>query len=393
MDGSSPPAGSLIDRYVAARAETVRICAPLEIEDHVVQPISEVSPPKWHLGHTSWFFDHFVLAPRVPGHRPPDPLYDQLFNSYYKSAGPHWLQGERGHLSRPTVREISAWRCRVDEAMRSLLGHCTDPGVLGLIEAGIHHEQQHQELLLMDIKYILAANPMRPAYKGEALAPIEGSEAGWERIEPGLHEIGAEDADFAYDNERPRHRVWLDGCMVSRALVSNGEYLEFMRDGGYENPLLWQSKGWDWIQARNIRAPLYWFERDGIWHEYQLGGAFPLADGAPVMHVSWFEADAYARWRGHRLPREEEYEAYLQSIPPDREQALWCWTASPYRPYPGYRPFPPPLGEYNGKFMCDQFVLRGGCFATPRGHFRPSYRNFFEPRQRWMFSGIRLARD
>jgi ergothioneine biosynthesis protein EgtB len=205
--------------------------------------------------------------------------------------------------------------------------------------------------------------------------------------------IGAPAEGFAYDNERPRHRVWLDECEISRAMVRNDEYLEFMRDGGYANPLLWQSLGWNWVQTHGIHAPLYWFERDGAWHEYQLSGVAPLRPDAPVMHVSWFEADAFARWRGCRLPREEEYEAYLETRPAACTHALWCWTASSYRPYPGYTPFAPPLGEYNGKFMCNQFVLRGGCFATPSGHLRVSYRNFFEPQQRWMFSGIRLARD
>jgi ergothioneine biosynthesis protein EgtB len=391
MDGSTPAAGSLIERYIAARAETMRICAPLEIEDYVVQPIREVSPPKWHLGHTSWFFDRFVLQPQ-PGHHSADPLYELIFNSYYKSAGPHWLQAERGHLSRPTVKEIAAWRSRVDDAICSLLERCADPHVWELTEAGIHHEQQHQELLLMDIKYILASNPSRPPYGGDTPYPFdEGS--GWQRIESGIHLIGADSAGFAYDNEHPRHRVLLEGCEISRGLVRNAEFLEFMRAGGYEDPLLWQSKGWDWVRTNGIRAPLYWFEREDTWFEYQLSGPAPLAPEAPVMHVSWFEADAFSRWRGCRLPTEEEYEVYLLTRPAGQGDELWCWTGSSYRPYPGYTPFPPPLGEYNGKFMCDQFVLRGGSFATPRGHLRPSYRNFFEPGQRWMFSGIRLARD
>lgn len=391
MDGSAPAAGSLRERYITVRTETMRICAPLETEDYVVQPVREVSPPKWHLGHTSWFFDRFVLRQRS-GHHYADPLYEQIFNSYYKSAGPHWSQAERGYLSRPTVKEISVWRDHIDDEMCSLLEHCGDPAVLGLIEAGIHHEQQHQELLLMDIKYILAANPSRPAYDGGIPDPVDDGD-GWERIDPGIYMIGAAAGGFSYDNERPRHRVWLEGCAISRAMVRNAEYLDFMRDGGYGNPLLWQSKGWDWVQANRVRAPLYWFERDGVWFEYRLTGPAPLVADAPVMHVSWFEAEAFARWRGCRLPSEEEYEVFLLREPAGCRHELWCWTASSYRPYPGYVPFPPPLGEYNGKFMCDQFVLRGGCFATPHGHLRPSYRNFFEPGQRWMFSGIRLARD
>lgn len=381
-------------RLSAVRARTLQLCGPLETEDFVVQPRAEVSPPKWHLAHTSWFFEQFLLLPYLPGYRVFDEGYGLLFNSYYKSAGPHWLQGERGALSRPTVDEVLDYRRHIDAAMPALLDSAGgDPAVAGLVEAGIQHEQQHQELLLMDIKCILSVNPSMPRYAERPPAPAGCGSGGWLRIEPGIHAIGAEGPGFSYDNERPRHRVWLEPCEVAGALVSNAEFLAFVQDGGYADPRLWQSKGWDWVQAQHIRAPLYWFERDGAWHEFTLAGAAPLDGEAPVMHVSWFEAEAYARWRGCRLPTEQEYEVFLRRSPPAGGPSLWCWTQSHYSPYPGFRPFDGPLAEYNGKFMCSQFVLRGGCFATPPGHHSDTYRNFFEPQQRWMFSGIRLARD
>ena len=384
---------ALAARLTAVRDATPRLCEPLEAEDYAVQPLPEVSPPKWHLGHTSWFFERFLLRPYLSGYRVFDEGYGLLFNSYYKSAGPHWLQRERGVLSRPATREVLAYRRHVDDAMSALLGTArANPEVSALTEAGIQHEQQHQELLLMDIKYILGINPSMPPYAERPPAPTGRGADGWVSIEPGIHAIGAEGPGFSYDNERPRHRVWLESCEIAGALVSNAEFLDFMQDGGYSEPRLWQSKGWDWVQAQGVRAPLYWFEHDGTWQEYTLAGAAPLDGGAPVMHVSWFEAEAYARWRGCRLPTEEEYEVFLRRSSAADAPSLWCWTRSHYSPYPGFRPFDGPLAEYNGKFMCNQFVLRGGCFATPPGHHRDTYRNFFEPQQRWMFSGIRLAR-
>lgn len=380
-------------RLAAVRAQTLDLCDSLETEDFVVQPTPEVSPPKWHLAHTSWFFEQFILQPYLRGYRVFDPAYALLFNSYYKSIGPHWLQRSRGTLSRPTVREILAYRSHVDAAMSALLYTPAPPAVAELTEAGIQHEQQHQELLLMDIKSILGANPAMPAYGGSAPVPMNDSGDGWIDITAGIHAVGAAEHGFSYDNERPRHRVWIEGCEIAERMVSNGEYRAFIADGGYEDPRLWTSKGWDWVQTEAIGAPLYWFRRDSEWYEFTLTGASALDEAAPLMHVSWFEADAYARWRGCRLPTEQEYEAFLARFPSSEPRGLWCWTASQYSPYPGFRPFSGPLAEYNGKFMCNQFVLRGGCFATPRGHYRISYRNFFEPQQRWMFSGIRLARD
>ncbi len=389
-------------RLAAVRAQTRHLCDPLETEDFVVQPLTEVSPPKWHLAHTSWFFEQFILQPHLRGYRVFDPAYAPLFNSYYKSVGPHWPQSRRGTLSRPTVREIFAYRSHVDAAMTALLRAAAPPAVAELTEAGIQHEQQHQELLLMDIKAILGANPSMPRYSAHPPAPMPSStpssvqdqtDHGWALIAEGVQAVGADKASFSYDNERPRHRVWLAGGEIARRMVSNGEYRDFIEDGGYEDPRLWTSKGWDWAQAGAIGAPLYWLRgEDGAWREFTLAGAAALDEVAPVMHVSWFEADAYARWRGCRLPTEQEYEIFLAQQPPSPPRGLWCWTASQYSPYPGFRPFTGPLAEYNGKFMCNQFVLRGGCFATPRDHYRISYRNFYEPQQRWMFSGIRLAR-
>lgn len=381
-------------RLAAVRAQTERLCEPLEIEDCAVQPCAEVSPPKWHLGHTSWFFEQFILQPHVAAYRVFDEGYALLFNSYYKSVGRHWLQSRRGALSRPTLREIIAYRRHVDAAMAALLNTSASPAVAALTEAGIQHEQQHQELLLMDIKYILGSNPSLPAYAGEVTAATDDGGEGWIGVAAGIHAIGAEERGFSYDNERPRHRIWIEGCEIAARLVRNGEFREFIDDGGYRDPRLWQSKGWDWVQTEAIGAPLYWLcDGDGAWREFTLAGAAALDDNAPVAHLSWFEADAYARWRGCRLPTEQEYEVFLAQRPPSPPRGLWGWTASHYSPYPGFRPFSGPLAEYNGKFMCNQFVLRGGCFATPLGHHRITYRNFFEPQQRWMFSGIRLARD
>ncbi|MDR2876917.1 MAG: ergothioneine biosynthesis protein EgtB [Chromatiales bacterium] len=400
---SCTQAHTIAARLSAAREESLHLCDRLETEDYVVQPMPEVSPPKWHLGHTTWFFEQFILRGYAPDYPVFHAGYALLFNSYYKSAGPHWQQSRRGALSRPTVREILAYRHHVDLAMMTLLHSpaCT-PEVLMLTKAGIQHEQQHQELLLMDIKAILGANPLMPRYSTRPPAPVETAAAGWSHIAAGLHAIGTDATDFAYDNERPRHRVWLEDAAISACMVSNSEYREFIKDGGYENPRLWTSKGWDWVQMNNIRAPLYWLNDEengnGEWkREFTFSGAGALDEAAPVMHISWFEADAYARWRGYRLPTEQEYEIFLaqhqHQHPPTPPRGLWCWTSSQYSPYPGFHPFAVPLAEYNGKFMCNQFVLRGGCFATPRDHYRISYRNFYEPQQRWMFSGIRLARD
>jgi ergothioneine biosynthesis protein EgtB len=383
-------ADDLAARLRSVRERTCALCAPLAIEDHVVQPSPEVSPPKWHLAHTTWFFEKFVLEPRPRGYRPFDERYHPLFNSYYKSVGPHWLQAERGALSRPTVSEVHGYRRHVDEALEDGLRRGLDEALRFPLELGIHHEQQHQELLLMDIKYILGANPLQPEYGFVEFEAAPGA-AQWRDFEAGIHSIGAPPGGFAFDNERPRHRVWLDGFALRPRPVTNGEFREFVEDGGYADPRLWLSAGWDWVGRQRIEAPLYWRRSDGEWTLFTLGGVRPLDPDWPVCHVSYFEADAFARWKGVRLPTEAELEVFLEAEPAD--QPVWCWTRSAYAPYPRFAPFPGAFAEYNGKFMCSQMVLRGGCLATPAGHGRPTYRNFFEPHQRWMFSGMRLARD
>ena len=402
------------------REQTEALCAPLEIEDHVVQPAPFVSPPKWHLAHTTWFFEEAVLGRFLNNYRPVDECFNRLFNSYYKSAGEHWLQDNRGHLSRPTVAEVLDWRREVDRLAAELLERrALDERGLRLVEIGLQHEMQHQELLLMDIKAILAGHPWAPPYDAVSSAPDlpHPPPAGWLECGEGPAETGAGEEGFAYDNERPRHRTWLAAHRIADRLVSNGEYLAFVADGGYRRPELWLSDGWDWVQREGAAHPLYWRREDG-WLEYQLGGLQPLREGLPVSHVSYYEADAYARWRGARLPTEFELEHFLRRHGgrPDAGRAgwapgeaicplparacdrfgnglLWQWTSSAYAPYPGFRPEEGALAEYNGKFMCNQYVLKGGCVATPRGHLRPSYRNFFRAHDRWPFTGIRLAEN
>jgi ergothioneine biosynthesis protein EgtB len=404
----------LLQQYLAVRRTTERLCEPLATEDYVVQAMPDASPAKWHLAHVSWFFETFLLRPHLPGYRPIEERYAVLFNSYYNGAGPQFARPARGHLSRPTVAEVYAYRAHVDKAMRALLERPDEhvAALAAVVELGCHHEQQHQELLVTDLKYNLSVNPLRPAYgapRAEAaaarpLAPVD--------VAGGVVEIGHGGAAFGFDNERPRHRVLLAPYQLGSRPVTNGEYREFVEDGGYEQPELWLSDGWRTVQERGWRAPLYWERSDGAWSSYTLAGSGPLAAEAPVTHVSYYEADAYARWRGARLPTEFEWEhaATAERAPgtllddDPREPAaasgpglaqmtgdVWEWTASAYLPYPGFRPLEGALGEYNGKFMVNQMVLRGGSCATPRSHIRPTYRNFFPPDARWQFSGIRLA--
>ncbi len=407
---------TLIDRYRDVRARTEALCETLEPEDMVVQSMADVSPAKWHLAHTSWFFETFVLA-RGDDYRCFDPAYEYLHNSYYNSVGAQFPRARRGLLTRPTVDEIRRYRAHVDASLiggleRGLL----DGAARGVIELGLHHEQQHQELLLMDIKHVLFQNPLYPAYRETpAREPTEAPAFAWIDCPGGIHSIGAEAGDgFAFDNEGPRHRVLLEPHRLANRLVTNAEYLEFIRDGGYRTPSLWLADGWALVQTERWNAPLYWVERDGEWFEFTLAGLVPLDPAAPVCHVSFYEADAYASWADARLPTEAEWEVAAAERPPrgrfldpDRLHPApasgpglqqlygdaWEWTRSAYQPYPGFRAAAGALGEYNGKFMCNQLVLRGGCCATPSGHLRASYRNFFYPHQRWMFSGIRLASD
>ena len=408
----SGPAGVAIpaaQRFAAVRTRTEALCAPLELDDYGVQPFVDASPPKWHLAHTTWFFETFLLKAFVAGYRPFHPAFERLFNSYYNGVGEPFPRPQRGTLSRPTVAEVQAYRRHVDAGMQPLL-RLDDPEICSRIELGLHHEQQHQELILTDIKANLGSNPLRPAYAPDATAPSPTSrELAFRHFGGGKAEIGYGAGGFSFDNERPRHCVWLPEFAIANRLTSNGEYLAFMEDGGYETPSLWLSEGWAWRCQHEVAAPLYW-RRAEDWREYRLDGEAPVAADAPVAHVSYFEADAYARWAGCRLPTEAEWEM-AATMPgaqlangngPDAGQAeapldqlfaaRWQWTASAYAPYPGYRALAGTLGEYNGKFMSSQQVLRGSSCATPPGHARATYRNFFYPKDRWQFTGIRLAR-
>ena len=411
---------ALLARYTDVRRVTERLCVPLTVEDHVVQAMPDVSPTKWHLAHVSWFFETFLLVPHLPGYRPANPAYPFLFNSYYNAVGPQFSRPDRGHLSRPTVAEVYGYRARVDTGMAALLEGCGEPALhdlAPLVELGVNHEQQHQELILTDIKYNLAVNPLRPAYhatttpRGAATPPLR-----WTDVDGGLHAIGHDGAGFAFDNEWPRHAVHLRPFRLARRLVTGGEYLEFVEADGYRTASHWLSEGWRTVQERGWQAPLYWERRDGAWWTQTLAGLQRLDPHAPVTHVSYYEADAYARWRAARLPTEPEWEhaaadapvdgnfqdaGVFHPVPVQREAGepaqlfgdVWEWTRSAYAPYPGYRPQPGAVGEYNGKFMVNQMVLRGGSCVTPRDHIRTTYRNFFPPDARWQFSGIRLADD
>jgi ergothioneine biosynthesis protein EgtB len=410
--------GDLSARLVTARRFTEHLCRPLAIEDFVVQAMPDASPTRWHLAHTTWFFETFVLARWEAGYQPLSADYQFLFNSYYNSIGEQFPRSQRGLLTRPTVAEVFAYRQAVDERMTKLLTSGEDADLAQVVELGIQHEQQHQELILTDVKYLLGCNPLAPVYRqsGEKLAPGSPEPAHWKAFAGGIVSIGHDGPDFSFDNERPRHQVLLRPFELHDRLVTAGEYLEFMQDGGYLRPELWLSLGWSMVREHAWHAPLYWVEREGQWCEFTLGGMRTVRTEVPVTHVSYFEADAYARWRGARLPTEVEWEMAAAEQPIEGSFAesdhfhpgvagrsrnglvqlfgeVWQWTQSPYTPYPGFAPPEGALGEYNGKFMCNQFVLRGGSCATPASHIRATYRNFFPPEARWQFSGIRLARD
>ncbi|WOD37405.1 ergothioneine biosynthesis protein EgtB [Nodosilinea sp. E11] len=408
---------ALINRYWSVRQLSAALCQPLEIEDYGVQSMADVSPPKWHLAHTTWFFETFLLRPYLETYLEFHPSYGYLFNSYYESVGDRHPRPQRGLLSRPTVADIYQYRAHVDEAMAKLLSRQADhPAVAELTALGLHHEQQHQELLLTDLKYNLAINPLRPAYRQDVAVvkcacptPLE-----FVGFAGGLYTIGHQTTDFAFDNEGPAHPVYLQDFALANRLVTNGDYLEFMADKGYQTAAHWLAEGWAMVQSEGWQAPLYWEQRDGQWWMFTLGGLQPVNLLEPVAHLSYFEADAYAQWRGCRLPTEAEWEVATARLPVEGNllttdhlhpqpasgnrqlQQLygdtWEWTQSAYLPYPRFRPAPGAVGEYNGKFMCNQMVLRGGSCVTPPGHIRPSYRNFFPPSARWQFSGLRLAK-
>jgi ergothioneine biosynthesis protein EgtB len=403
--------------YRAVRAATIGLVEPLTAEDMMVQASPDVSPPKWHLAHTTWFFERFILAEVFPGRTVHHPQYDYIFNSYYEAVGKRHPRPARGILSRPSVAEVREYRRAIDEEMSALLekgGLSEWPGMPERVELGLHHEQQHQELLLMDIKRSFFENPLRPAYfsgAGEA-AGKQARALSWREYSGGLVEIGHRGDRFSFDNELPAHRVYLEPFQLADRAVTSGEYLEFIEDGGYRRPELWLSDGWAAVGEGTLGAPLYWEQIDGAWMEFTLAGNVPLELAAPVSHVSFYEADAYARWANARLPTEAEWEAAatgenvrgnfvengtLRPEPTRGNEAqlfgdVWELTASAYLPYPGFRPAPGAVGEYNGKFMSNQIVLRGGSCLTPRSHLRASYRNFFYPAQRWCCQGLRLAR-
>ena len=411
-------ASDLHTRYHEVRQATVKLCEPLSPEDCVVQSMPNCSPAKWHLAHTSWFFETFVLERAFPDYVRFNPQFRVLFNSYYQSVGEQYSRPMRGLLSRPTLDEVLKYRKHVDRFMISVLedgGRCA--AASSVIELGLHHEQQHQELILTDIKHMLSFNPLRPAYSDVVGPAGKAPPLNWNEHEGGVKWIGQGDEDsFAFDNEEPRHRVFIEPFELASRPVTNAEYIAFMEAGGYEHPDLWLSDGWYAVNDQHWRAPLYWESRDGAWFSFTLSGLRELRPEEPVCHLSFYEADAFARWAGARLPTEAEWESATGGVPiegnfvergvlhpaPGADSGdgliqmfgdVWEWTQSPYTPYPGFNPAEGALGEYNGKFMCNQIVLRGGSCATPQSHIRATYRNFFPPDARWQFSGIRLARN
>ena len=381
-------------RYESVRAHTEYLASCLTSEDQCIQSMPDASPAKWHRAHTTWFFEQFILVPHMPGYQVHNQDFQFLFNSYYESVGARHPRPLRGMITRPAVEAVTAYRAHVDEMMREFLGSGAATHLASLIELGLQHEQQHQELLVTDITHAFAQNPLAPAAM-PFWQPVPALPGASEFVDfaGGLMEIGYPGEAFCFDNETPRHRVWLEPYRLADQLVRNRDWLDFIADGGYRNPLLWMSEGWAAVQAEAWRAPLYWREEDG-WHEFGPAGLVPLDPDAPARHFSWYEAEAFARWSGARLPTEAEWEA--ASADPRLRQmdgCVWQWTASAYLPYPGFNPVPGAVGEYNGKFMINQMVLRGGSAATSPGHARPSYRNFFHPDKRWQFTGLRLARN
>lgn len=431
---NTPHPDTLADRYTAVRAQSLALAAPLSEADCQVQSMPDASPVKWHLAHTTWFFETFVLVPHLADHRPFDPAFRVLFNSYYNGVGVQHPRTQRGLVTRPDLATVRAWRAAVDAQMAQLLAAPLAPGVADLVMLGLQHEQQHQELILTDLLHLLSCNPLGPAYlplsaaTAAAAAPV--APAVWIDQPGGLVEIGDGGGGFAFDNEHPRHAQHLQPYALASRPVCQGDWAAFIADGGYADPRWWMSAGWDWVRSQRIDAPLHWRRGSSStdWQVFGLNGLQPLQPGAPVCHISWFEADAHARWHAaqhpgsppSRLPTEAEWEHAAQPLAPQALAAgnflesgalqpvsthgdgpglqqllgdVWEWTASPYTPYPGYRPWAGAVGEYNGKFMVNQMVLRGGSCATPRSHIRASYRNFFPTDARWQFSGVRLARD
>ena len=394
----SPTGESLLAFYQRVRSHTEKLCAPLEIEDYIPQPTVDVSPPKWNIAHTTWFFEEMILKRFVPDYQVFDPNFGFLFNSYYNSIGERTTRDHRGDLGRPTVKRVFEYRKYVDERMNQFIvdsgGYASvneRASARELIILGLNHEQQHQELFLTDLKYTLSVNPLFPVYK-DNFAIVENGECGsggFVGVEGGIHEIGFAGDGFCFDNELGRHKVYLDDFEISNRLVTNLDFLRFIIDGGYRDHRLWHSEGWDWVKQNGIDSPLYWHTKDDEWHHFTFAGLRKLPLDAPVCHVSYYEAAAFAEWREMRLPTEFEWEAACDKF----DWGLrWEWTNSAYLPYPGFKRAAGAVGEYNGKFMVNQMVLRGASVATPEGHSRKTYRNFFHPPLRWQFTGICLAR-
>ncbi len=405
----------LLYHYLSARHFTEKLCEPLEVEDYIPQPIVDVSPAKWNIAHTTWFFEEMVLKRFLPDYRVFDESFGFLFNSYYDTIGERTPRDYRGAMSRPTVREVFAYRKYVDERLAELLSEpkatvpgasssasslfltpqetrIPDPTIHDLITLGINHEQQHQELLITDLKYTFSLNPLFPVYRA-GFAPEENNESAdrdFVELKGGIYDIGFDGNGFCFDNEMSRHKVYVNDFAISKSLVTNGEFLEFIDAGGYSDHRLWHSEGWDWVNREQIVSPLYWQNRDGEWRHFTLGGLRTLTPDAPVCHVSFYEAAAFAEWKGMRLPTEYEWEAASSSLGWGKR---WEWTNSAYLPYPGFKKATGALGEYNGKFMINQMVLRGASEITPAGHSRPTYRNFFHPHLRWQFTGVRLVKS
>lgn len=382
----------LLSRFIAVRKYTESICEPLKVEDYVVQPVDFVSPPKWHLGHTTWFFETFILKKYVEDYVEFDKDYNYVFNSYYETVGARVIRTDRGNLSRPTVEDVYRYRAYVNLAMEEFLAQDIPEGeIRDTVVLGLNHEEQHQELLFTDIKYILGHNPLFPPLyntKRVSIYKEHISKAPMLNTPEGVYTIGYKGAGFCYDNELGVHQVFIQDFHISRELVTNAEYLEFMLDGGYKNFVHWHLEGWEWVKATKARAPLYWHLIDGVWHNYTLDGLLPVNPYEPVCHVNYYEAHAYAEWKGMRLPTEFEWEVASRSIP---YGPRWEWTESAYLPYPGFTRAEGAIGEYNGKFMVNQMVLRGGSEVTSPEHGRPTYRNFFHPHLSWQYTGIRLA--
>jgi len=411
----------LSDHFISVRSFTELLCKPLETEDFVIQSMPDASPAKWHLAHTSWFFEAFVLHKANPEYKSIHPLYNYLFNSYYIQVGERWFRPNRGILSRPTVKEVFEYRNYVDEHVTNFIENCSDQifnEFAPVIEIGLNHEQQHQELLLTDIKHMLSFNPLRPVYsEREIISTNNINSLNWIKFNEGVFETGFEGESFCYDNETPVHKEFINAFSLADRLVTNKDYLEFIVDGGYETPTLWLSDGWATVESEKWKSPLYWEKKDGEWYNFTLNGFRKVNPDEPVCHISLYEADAFASWKGYRLPTEAEWEvaASLLNIegnfvddklfhpsPLNQSESnnikqmfgdVWEWTRSAYLPYPGYKTLPGALGEYNGKFMSGQMVLRGGSCATSKSHIRKTYRNFFPPHARWQFTGIRLAKD